>query len=137
MTVQDLPTLNALLNATTAVLLIAGRIQIKRGRQKIHKRIMITAIVTSALFLTGYLIYHGQVGSVPYPRFDWTRPLYFAILIPHSILAAVMVPFIVAALVFALKGRFERHKKLVRWVWPVWIYVSVTGIAVYMMLYQL
>lgn len=137
MTVHDLPTLNALLNATTAVLLITGRIQIKRGRQKTHKKIMIAAIVTSALFLTSYLIYHAQVGSVPYPRFDWTRPLYFAILIPHSILAAVMVPFILAALVFALKGKFERHKKLVRWVWPVWIYVSVTGIAVYLMLYQL
>jgi putative membrane protein len=137
MTVTDLPTLNALLNATTAVLLVTGRIQIKRGRQKTHKRIMIAALISSVLFLTSYLVYHGQVGSVPYPRFDWTRPLYFAILIPHSILAAVMVPFIVAALIFALKGKFERHKRLVRWVWPVWIYVSVTGIIVYVMLYRL
>jgi putative membrane protein len=137
MTVHDLPTLNALLNASTAALLITGRIQIKRGRQQAHKRIMITAIVTSALFLTSYLIYHGQVGSVPYPHQGWTRPLYFAILIPHSILAAVMVPFIIAAVVFALRGRFEKHKRLVRWVWPVWIYVSLTGIVVYMMLYRL
>lgn len=137
MTVNDLPTLNALLNATTAVLLFAGRFQIKRGRQKAHKRIMIAAILTSALFLTSYLIYHGQVGSVPYPHHGWSRPLYFAILIPHSILAAVMVPFIVAALVFALKGKFERHKKLVRWVWPVWIFVSLSGITVYLMLYRL
>ena len=132
---SGLPTLNALLNAITATFLIAGRVMIKRGRQDLHKRLMITALFTATLFIIFYLIYHYQVGSVKYPHHDWTRPLYFAILITHTILATVMVPFIVTAVVFAFKGKFEKHKKLVRWVWPVWIYVSVTGIVVYFMLY--
>jgi uncharacterized membrane protein YozB (DUF420 family) len=137
MSVGDLPTLNAFLNAVTATLLIAGRVQIKKGRQDRHKRLMISALVTAALFLTFYLIYHYQVGSVKYSQYDWTRPLYFIILISHTILATVMVPFIVMAVVFALKGKFENHKKIVRWVWPVWICVSITGIVVYIMLYRL
>ncbi len=132
---SGLPTLNALLNAITATFLIAGRVMIKKGRQDLHKRLMITALFTATLFIIFYLIYHYQVGSVKYPHHDWTRPLYFAILITHTILATVMVPFIVTAVVFAFKGKFEKHKKLVRWVWPVWIYVSVTGIVVYLMLY--
>lgn len=132
---SGLPTLNALLNAITASFLIAGRVMIKKGRQDLHKRLMITALFTATLFIIFYLIYHYQVGSVKYPHHDWTRPLYFAILITHTILATVMVPFIVTAVIFAFKGKFEKHKKLVRWVWPVWIYVSVTGIVVYLMLY--
>ena len=135
MNFSGLPTVNALLNAITAAFLIAGRVQIKRGRQDLHKRFMITALTTATMFLIFYLIYHYQVGSVKYPHHDWTRPLYFAILITHTILATVMVPFIVTAVVFALKGKFDKHKRLVRWVWPVWIYVSVTGIVVYLMLY--
>lgn len=132
---SGLPTLNVLLNAITGAFLIAGRVQIKRGRQDLHKRLMITALFTATMFIIFYLIYHYQVGSVKYPHHDWTRPLYFAILITHTILATVMVPFIVTAVVFAFKGKFEKHKRLVRWVWPVWIYVSVTGIVVYLMLY--
>lgn len=135
MTYSGLPTLNALLNAITAGLLIAGRIQIKRGRRDIHKRIMIMALSTAALFLISYLFYHYQVGSVKYTRHDWTRPVYFFILITHTFLAGVMAPFIVTAVTYAFRGKFDKHKKLVRWVWPVWIYVSVTGIVVYLMLY--
>jgi uncharacterized membrane protein YozB (DUF420 family) len=96
---------------------------------------MLSALVSSALFLASYLIYHAQVGSVPYPHHDWSRPIYFAILIPHVILAAVMTPFIIAAVVFALRGQFERHKRIVRWLWPVWIFVSISGVVVYVMLY--
>ncbi|RME00860.1 MAG: DUF420 domain-containing protein, partial [Calditrichaeota bacterium] len=115
MTVRDLPALNALLNATSAVFLILGYVKIKRGRQKDkHKRFMLAALVASLLFLTSYLIYHSQVGSVPYPYHDWTRPLYFLILIPHVILAALMVPFIVLAVWHALHARFNKHKRIVR-----------------------
>jgi len=136
MTLSDLPAVNAMLNSISAVLLILGRSRIKIGRADQHKIIMILALTVSLLFLTSYLIYHYNVGSVPYPKHDWTRPLYFAILIPHVILAAVMTPFILLAVWFALKGRFEYHKKVVRWVWPVWIFVSFSGVAVYLMLYK-
>jgi putative membrane protein len=135
--IQYLPTINALFNLTSAILLLLGRINIKRGRREVHRKIMISAMISSALFLTGYLVYHGQVGSIPYKHFDWTRPLYFGILIPHSILAAVMTPFIIAAFIYALKGKFDKHYRLVRWVWPVWMFVSITGIIVYLMLYHL
>jgi uncharacterized membrane protein YozB (DUF420 family) len=135
--IKDLPTINALLNLTSAILLFVGRIQIKKGRADRHKKIMISALISSALFLTSYLIYHGAVGSVPYERFDWTRPLYFAILIPHIILAALMAPFILMAVFYALRQKFDHHRRLVRWVWPVWMFVSVSGIVVYGMLYHL
>lgn len=137
MSVSFLPTLNALLNFTTAVLLLFGYRMIKRGKRDTHKKLMLSALATSVIFLTSYLIYHAKVGSVPYPHHDWTRPLYFAILIPHSILAAVNLPFIIAAVWFALRDRFDTHKRLTRWVWPVWMFVSVTGIVVYLMLYRL
>jgi putative membrane protein len=137
MTAGDLPTLNAFLNGISAILLIFGRIFIKQNRPDLHKRFMVAALVSSALFFISYLIYHYRVGSVSYPHHDWTRLVYFAILIPHAILATVMVPFIIAAVIFALEDRFEKHKRLVRWVWPVWIFVSVSGIVVYLMLYRL
>jgi putative membrane protein len=135
--IGSLPTLNVLLNITSAVLLIIGYIIIKRRRPDIHKRIMLAALFSSIIFLTSYLIYHFQVGSVPYLRHDWTRSLYFAILIPHVILAGLVGPFILLALWFALSDKFDRHKKLARWVWPVWLFVCVSGIAVYFMLYQM
>ena len=137
MTTGDLPTLNAALNGFSTILLLFGYIQIKKGQRDRHRLFMIAAVIVSAAFLTSYLIYHYQVGSVPYPHHDWTRPLYFAILIPHIILAGVMSPFIIAALWFAVKGDFERHKRLTRRVWPVWMFVSLSGIAVYFMLYIL
>ena len=130
-----MPTLNACLNGTSAVLLLLGYISIKGGKPDRHKRYMLSAMVTSALFLTSYLIYHSQVGSVPYQYHDWTRPLYFIILIPHSILAAVMGPFIIMAAYYALKGNFTAHTRITRRLWPVWMFVSLTGIVVYLMLY--
>jgi len=133
--VTDLPHLNAALNLVAATCLVIGFVYIKRGDRAVHKRWMLSALGASALFLVSYLIYHGQVGSVPYPHYDWTRPVYFAILIPHVILAAVMVPFILAMVWWALRETFDKHRRLARWVWPVWLFVSVSGVAVYGMLY--
>ena len=135
MNVTDLPLLNALLNMVSLGFLISGYKFIKRGAREKHKRMMISALITSGLFLTSYLVYHGLVGSVPYPRHDWTRPLYFLILVPHVILAALMGPFIIAAVILALKEKFIWHVRLVKWVWPVWIFVSGSGVMVFLMLY--
>ncbi len=135
MTVTDLPTLNAMLNAITTALLIAGGIRIKRGDENGHRRLMMMALLTSALFLISYTIYHANAGSVPYPFYDWTRPVYFAVLIPHVILAAVQIPFIIVLVTFALRSRFDQHRQLARFAWPVWILVSVTGVVIYLMLY--
>lgn len=129
-------TLNAFLNAISAGLLFAGWWQIKNDNMDKHKRNMIAALSVSALFLVSYLIYHAQVGSVPYPFHDWTRTVYFVILIPHVILAAVMVPFVLIGFRWALKNEFTKHRKLMRWVWPVWMFVSLSGVAVYLMLYR-
>jgi putative membrane protein len=137
MSLSDLPTLNAILNSISAVFLILGFRYIKKGNQQSHKKMMVSALIVSALFLTSYVIYHYNVPSTPYPYYDWTRPLYFAILIPHIILAAVMGPFILAAVIFAFKGKFKTHKKIVKWIWPVWMFVSVSGVVIYLMLYQL
>ncbi len=131
-----LATVNAALNLTSATLLTIGYVNIKRGRRDTHRKFMLAALTSSALFLISYLIYHYTVGSVPYPRHDWTRPVYFAILIPHVLLAALMVPFILVAVNHALKQRFEKHRRIMRWIWPVWMFVSVSGMVVYSMLYH-
>jgi putative membrane protein len=133
--VSNLPTLNAVLNLVAAVFLLLGYVAIKNQQRPVHKRWMLLAMASSALFLISYLFYHYNVGSVPYPHYDWTRTVYFIILIPHIILAAVMVPFILAAVYFALRTRFDKHRKLTVWVWPVWMFVSLSGLAVYLMLY--
>ena len=112
MEISDLPAVNATLNSTCALLLSVGLILIKSGRRKAHQRVMIAALFTSLLFLTTYLVYHFNVGSVAYPYYDWTRPIYFAILIPHVILAVVMTPFILLLVFRALRGEFDRHKRL-------------------------
>ena len=135
MTVQDLPTLNAVLNMITSVFLLLGYFFIRNGQQETHKKYMVAALISSALFLTSYLVYHNIVGSVSYPYNDWTRPVYFSILIPHIILAAVMTPFILIAVWHALHKAYDRHKKIVRWIWPVWMYVSLSGVTIYLMLY--
>ena len=135
MSLSDLPTVNALLNLLSATLLLAGFINIKRGKRDTHRKFMLAALVCSGLFLTSYLIYHFNVGSVPYPYHDWTRPLYFTILIPHVTLAILMLPFIFVIVRRAWRGNFARHRKLARIVWPVWMFVSITGVAVYAMLY--
>jgi len=136
MNISDLPTINASLNFISTIMLTLGFVQIKKGHPDIHKKYMIAALISSALFLCTYLLYHYYAGSVPYPYQDWTRPVYFAILIPHIILAALMVPFILGAVWYALKGKFDNHKKITRFLWPVWMFVSISGILVYLMLYQ-
>jgi len=135
MFIQDLPTINASLNLLSTFFLLLGYVNIKKGSRDIHKKFMITALISSGLFLVFYSIYHSQVGSVPYPYHDWTRPVYFAVLIPHIILAAVISPFILLAVWYALRKKFEIHKKVVIWLWPVWMYVSVSGVIIYLMLY--
>jgi uncharacterized membrane protein YozB (DUF420 family) len=133
----NLPTLNAFLNLISVIFLTFGYLNIKRNRPETHKRFMLAALITSGLFLISYVVYHYHAGSVPYPYHDWTRPLYFAILIPHIILAALMVPFILAAVIFAFREKYDTHKKLTRFVWPVWMFVSISGIVIYLMLYCL
>jgi len=132
---HSLSTLNAILNGISFLFLMAGLYHILHGNKEMHKKMMLGAVTMSILFFISYLIYHIRVGSVPYPYHDWTRPLYFLILVPHVIFAALMVPFIVALLFFAFKDRFEQHKKLAHWVFPVWSYVSFTGVVIYYMLY--
>ena len=137
MTVTDLPALNAALNATSFVLLTAGWFLIKSGRRQAHKRCMIAALVVSAAFLTSYVIYHLQVGSVPFQKTGWIRTVYFLVLIPHVILAAAIVPMVLITVSRALSNRFDRHKQIARITLPLWLYVSVTGLIVYVMLYQM
>ena len=136
MEIRDLPTLNAILNFIAAVLLSLGFVSIRRRLISRHRAFMISAVVFSALFLISYLIYHANVGSIPYQHYNWTRIVYFAILIPHVVLAAVMVPFILAALWYAFRGSFTKHTRITRWLWPVWVFVSVSGVIVYLMLYH-
>lgn len=136
MTLHDLPLLNAILNSLTAALLLAGWIAIKRGNKEAHKKIMVTAFCVSSVFLASYLLHKFTVGPKLFPMQGWVRVLYFLILIPHTILAVVNLPFILAVVWFAATGQFEKHKKLTPWVWPVWMYVSVTGVLVYLMLYR-
>jgi len=130
------PPINATLNGTSAVLLITGRALIMRGRMAAHRDVMIAALITSSIFLTSYLYYHYHVGSVHFAGQGFWRPVYFTILITHTILAAVIVPMIIVTLVRALSARYDRHRAIARWTFPLWLYVSVTGVIVYFMLYQ-
>jgi len=137
MSFQDLPTLNAILNATCAVLLVIGYRLIRAGKREAHKKVMMAAFSISILFLISYLVYHYQVGSVKFTRTGPIRTVYFTILITHSILAAA-VPFLaILTLWHALKERFDKHRRIARWTLPIWLYVSVTGVAVYWMLYRM
>lgn len=133
---RDLPTLNAILNSIATVLLVLAFVAIKRRDIERHKKLMLAATGVSAAFLTSYLIYHFGVGSVRFTHEGVARTVYFAILIPHVILATVQVPLILATLWFALRGTFDRHRKVARITWPIWMFVSVTGVLVYLMLYQ-
>ncbi len=134
--IGDLPTLNAVLNGTSAVLLAFGYLFIRRKKVNLHKACMVSAFVVSTLFLVSYLIYHYHAGSKPFPGEGWTRPLYFAILISHVILATVTLPLSIVTLGRGLRGRFEKHRSIARWALPIWLYVSVTGVVVYLMLYR-
>ena len=137
MTVRDLPTLNAALNATSAVLLVLGYVLIRRGKREAHRRAMLGAVSCSALFLVSYLVYHAQVGSVRFQGQGWIRTLYFTILLTHTVLAAAIVPLVLLTLTRALQQRFDRHRRLARITFPLWAYVSVTGVVIYWMLYRL
>lgn len=136
MTVHSLPAINATLNAISAVLLVSGYALIRGRHIDMHRRCMIAACVTSTLFLTCYLIYHYQVGSVRFTRQGIVRPLYYTILITHVTLAAAVLPLAIVTLLRGLRGRFARHRAIARWTLPVWLYVSVTGVLVYVLLYQ-
>lgn len=137
MTLHDLPTLNAVLNATSAGLLAIGYVLIRRGRRQAHEKVMKAAIACSALFLGSYLIYHAQVGSVRFQGQGPMRTAYFTILISHTILAVVIVPLVLVTFWRARQGRFDRHRAIARVTLPLWAYVSVTGVVVYWMLYRL
>ena len=137
MTVADLPALNATLNAIAATLLIIGYVKIRQGRMETHRRFMLAAFATSALFLISYVVYHANVGSRPFPGQGRIRLVYFVILITHVILAAAILPLALITLNYGLRARFERHVPIARWTLPIWVYVSVTGVIVYLMLYQL
>jgi len=135
MTVNDLPTINAVLNTLATVLLVGGYINIRKGNRVVHKRFMLGAVAASAAFLISYTIYHYHVPSKPFTGEGAWRVVYFIILIPHIILAALMVIPVLLTLKRALGGNFEGHKRLARWTFPVWVYVSITGVLVYLMLY--
>lgn len=131
------PVIDATLNGTSAVLLLIGRGFIKRGRMAAHRAFMVAALVCSSLFLVSYLYYHAHVGTVRFQGQGWSRPVYFSILISHTILAAVIVPLVIITLSRALRERFDRHRVIARWTFPIWLYVSITGVVIYFMLYHL
>jgi len=135
--IRDLPAVNATLNATSAILLSMGYYFIRRKNTAAHKRCMLAAFGASLLFLTSYLVYHSQVGSVRFTGTGWIRGLYFTILTSHTLLAATIVPLAIITLSRAWKARFEKHKRIARWTLPLWFYVSVTGVIIYWMLYEL
>lgn len=132
-----LPALNATLNAATALLLCTGYLLIRRRRVAAHRACMLAAFSVSVAFLTSYLYYHAHIGSKPFPGRGWIRPVYFAILISHTLLAATVVPLALVTLTRGLKGRFPQHVRIARWTLPIWLYVSVTGVVVYYLLYRL
>ncbi|UCF21648.1 MAG: DUF420 domain-containing protein [Gemmatimonadota bacterium] len=137
MSVHDLPTVNATLNGMGAITLLCGYLAIRRRRIDVHRACMISAVAISVLFLASYLFYHYQVGATRFAGQGWSRPVYFTILTTHTVLAAAIVPLVVVTLVRAARGAFERHRRIARVTLPIWLYVSVTGILVYLMLYHI
>ena len=135
-TLEDLPTLNAILNATSAILLMIAFMHIKRGRIQAHRRVMLMAVAVSGAFLTSYVIYHANIGSKPYPGTGLMRTIYFSILIPHVILAAAVLPLALVTLSRGLRMDVQSHRKIAKITLPIWMFVSVTGVIVYLMLYK-
>jgi len=131
------PVINASLNGCSAVLLVTGRTLIARGRIAAHRAVMLTAFATSSIFLASYLYYHAHVGSVHFRGTGWSRPLYYTILTSHTILAIVIVPMILITLRRAWTEKFDKHRAIAKWTLPLWFYVSVTGVIVYWMVYQM
>ena len=137
LTISDLPLLNATLNGIAAILLVTGFLFIKQGRRRQHQWCMLGALTTSALFLVSYVTYHLHAGSRPFPGQGPIRVVYFGILITHVILAAVIVPLALLTAVRGLRSQFDKHVRIARWTFPVWLYVSVTGVVIYLMLYEI
>jgi uncharacterized membrane protein YozB (DUF420 family) len=137
MTTRDLPTLNAVLNAASAFLLVAGWALVRRGRRDAHRLAMLGALATSAAFLASYLVYHFEVGSVRFTGQGAIRAVYFAVLLSHTVLAAAIVPLVLVTVARALRGRFDAHRAVARYALPLWLWVSVSGVVVYWMLYRL
>ena len=135
--VTDLATVNAGLNATAAILIGAGFYFIKQKNIAAHKACMVAAMIVSAVFLTCYLIYHYNVGSVRFTKQGWIRDVYFPLLLTHTVLAVVVLPMVLRTFVLGWKARFSNHVRIAKWTFPVWMYVSVTGVIVYLMLYRL
>ena len=136
MSISDLPAVNACLNGLSAIFLTAGYIFIRRKNQAAHRNCMVSAFVTSTLFLVCYLTYHYHAGRTVFKDPAWFRPIYLVLLLTHTVLAVVIVPMILITLNRALKQRFDLHKKIARWTWPLWMYVSVTGVIIYILLYH-
>lgn len=134
---EHLATVNAILNFISFILLVIGYRHIKAGRREQHKKFMVAAFITSGLFLISYLIYHAKVGSVAFQGTGWSRPVYFVILISHIILAAVVPPMAILTLYRGLKGKIDLHKKVSKKTFVIWLYVSITGVIVYLMLYHI
>jgi len=137
MTFSDLPAINASLNGLSAVLLTAGYIFIRRKNQAAHQKCMTAAIVTSVIFLACYLTYHAHAGRTIFKNPQWFRPIYLILLLTHTVLAVTIIPLIIITFSRAVKRRFDLHKKIARWTWPLWMYVSVTGVIVYLLLYKI
>jgi uncharacterized membrane protein YozB (DUF420 family) len=135
--VHDLPAVNATLNATAAILLVCGYVLILRRQKQAHKRVMLAAFATSSVFLVCYLIYHWQVGSVRFPRTGAIRTVYLSILATHTVLAATVPVLAIITLSRGLSAHFDKHRAIARWTLPIWLYVSVTGVVVYLMLYKM
>ena len=135
--IGDLPALNALLNGTAAVFLVTGYAMIRRGRRTAHKRCMLAALTTSALFLTSYVIYHWNAGSRPFPGSGAVAVFYFTILITHVLLAMTILPLALVTTARGLLAHYDRHVRIARWTLPIWLYVSVTGVVIYLILYTL
>jgi putative membrane protein len=131
------PAVNATLNGTSAVLIATGRTLIRRGQITSHRTCMIAAVVSSSLFLVSYVYYHAHVGSIHFKGQGWARSVYFGILLTHTILAAVIVPLVIISLRRGLRGVYDRHRAIARWTFPLWLYVSITGVVIYVMLYHL
>jgi len=135
MSISDLPAVNATLNGLSAVLLTSGYVFIRRQNKTAHRNCMIAALVTSTIFLTSYLVYHAQAGRTVFREPQWFRPFYLALLLTHTVLAVAIVPMILVTVIRALRERFDAHRKIARWTWPLWMYVSVTGVVIYWLLY--
>jgi putative membrane protein len=136
-TISDLPAVNACLNGASTVLLTIGYIQIKRGNKIAHRNCMVGAVITSSIFLTCYLVYHHFAGRTTFQNPQWFRPIYLLILVTHTVLAVAIVPMVITTVLLAVRQRWESHKRTARWTWPIWMYVSVTGVVIYLLLYQI